>query len=220
MRRLLPSCLLFLLFFHPGFASADTRTVEFPLTLEIPLVRSMVKDKIYTSPGERVLLEDPDWCATIELWDPQVFPVQTSLGIKSKIRFQSGFRIGSTCFRLVNWTGEIEIIQRLWLDKEDWQLKFKTEDSFIYDQNHKRPFLAGIFWDYAKGYLHSDHGPDENRPVLPGERTERSLASLFCRSAKTPSAILAEHPSTRRGDDPIGCGEVTTDDGSRYISSR
>ncbi|MBP1741173.1 MAG: hypothetical protein H6Q48_3466 [Deltaproteobacteria bacterium] len=155
MSRLLSGCLLFFLFFHPGFASGDTRTVEFPLTLEFPLVRSMVKDRIYTSPGQRVLLEDPEWCATIELSEPQVFPVQTSLGIKSKIRFQSGFRIGSTCFHLVKWTGEIEIIQRLWLDKEDWQLKFKTEDSFIYDQNHKRPFLAGIFWDYAKGYLHS-----------------------------------------------------------------
>jgi hypothetical protein len=144
-----------LFFFHPGFASADTRTVEIPLTLEFPLVRSMVIAKIYTSAGDRLLLEDPDWCATIELWDPQLFPVQTSLGIRSKIRFQSGFRIGSTCFNIVNWTGEIEIIQSLRLDKGDWQLKFKTEDSFIYDQKHKRPFLAGIFWDYAKGYLHS-----------------------------------------------------------------
>src|SRR5512143_1258420 len=95
MKRVLSGCLLFLFFFHPGFASADTRTVEIPLTLEFPLVRSMVIDKIYTSPGDRLLLEDPDWCATIELWDPQVFPVQTSLGIRSKIRFQSGFRIGS-----------------------------------------------------------------------------------------------------------------------------
>ena len=105
MSRLLSGCLLFFLFFHPGFASGDTRTVEFPLTLEFPLVRSMVKDRIYTSPGERVLLEDPEWCATIELSEPQVFQVQTSLGIRSKIRFQSGFRIGSTCFNLVNWTG-------------------------------------------------------------------------------------------------------------------
>jgi len=133
MRRLVSGCLFFLLFFYAGLASGDTRTVEFPLTLELPLVRSMVIDKMYTSPGQRVLLEDPEWCATIELWDPQVFPVGTSLGIKSKIRFQSGFRIGSTCFHLVKWTGEIEIIQRLWLDKKDWQLKFKTEDSFIYD---------------------------------------------------------------------------------------
>jgi hypothetical protein len=116
----------------------------------------MVKEKIYTSPGGTVLLEDEDGCTRIELWDPQVFPVRTSLGIKSKIKFQSGFRIGSTCFHLVTWTGEIEILQRLWLDKEDWQLKFKTEDSFIYDQNHKRPFLAGIFWDYVKFYLHLD----------------------------------------------------------------
>jgi len=156
MRKLLLCFLLSLLFLHPGVASGDTQTVEFPLTLELPLVRSMVIDKLYTSPGQRVLLEDPDWCATIELWDPQVFPFQTFLGIKSKIRFRSGFRIGSICLHVVNWTGEIEIIQKLLLDKEDWQVKFKTEDSFIYDQKHKRPFLAGIFWDYAKGYLHSN----------------------------------------------------------------
>lgn len=155
MKRVFSGCLLFLFFFHPGSASGDVRTVEIPLTLEFPLVRSMVKDRFYTSPGQRLLLEDPDWCATIELWDPQVFPIQTSLGIRSKIRFQSGFRAGSTCFNLVNWTGEIEIVQSLRLDQGDWQLKFKTEDSFIYDEKHKRPFLAGFFWDYAKGYLHS-----------------------------------------------------------------
>ncbi len=185
MRRLLSGCLLFLLFFHPGFASGETRTVEFPLTLEFPLVRSMVKDRIYTSPGGRVLLEDPEWCATIELWDPQVFQVQTSLGIRSKIRFQSGFRIGSTCFNLVNWTGEIEIIQKLWLDKEDWQLKFKTEDSFIYDQNHKRPFLAGIFWDYAKGYLHSTM--DRMKIDLSSPVSElKELLPLFFAETKGP----------------------------------
>jgi len=185
MSRLLSGCLLFLLFFHPGFASGDTRTVEFPLTLEFPLVRSMVKDKIYNSPGERVLLEDPEWCATIELWDPQVFQVQTSLGIRSKIRFQSGFRIGSTCFNLVNWTGEIEIVQRLWLDKEDWQLKFKTEDSFIYDQKHKRPFLAGIFWDYAKGYLHSTM--DRMKIDLSSPVSElKELLPLFFAETKGP----------------------------------
>jgi len=185
MRRLLSGCLLFLLFFHPGFASGETRTVEFPLTLEFPLVRSMVKDRIFTSPGERVLLEDPEWCATIELWDPQIFQVQTSLGIRSKIRFQSGFRIGSTCFNLVNWTGEIEIVQRLWLDKEDWQLKFKTEDSFIYDQKHKRPFLAGIFWDYAKGYLHSTM--DRMKIDLSSPVSElKELLPLFFAETKGP----------------------------------
>ena len=185
MRRLLSGCLLFLLFFHPGFASGETRTVEFPLTLEFPLVRSMVKDRIFTSPGERVLLEDPEWCATIELWEPQVFQVQTSLGIKSKLRFQSGFRIGSTCFHLVNWTGEIEIIQRLLLDKKDWHLKFKTEDSFIYDQNHKRPFLAGIFWDYAKAYLHSTMDRmtiDLSSPV----KELKELIPLFFAEAQKP----------------------------------
>jgi hypothetical protein len=156
MRRLLPNCLLLWLFIQPCFASGDTRTIEVPLTLDFPLVRSMVKEKIYTSPGGTVLLEDEDGCTRIELWDPQVFPVRTSLGIKSKIRFQSGFRIGSTCFHLVTWNGEIEILQRLSLDKEDWQLNFRTEDSFIYDQKHKRPFLAGIFWDYVKFYLHTE----------------------------------------------------------------
>jgi len=185
MRNLLSGCLLFLLFFHPGFASGDTRTVEFPLTLEFPLVRSMVKDRIYTSPGERVLLEDPDWCTRIELWDPQVFPARTSLGIKSKIRFQSGFRIGSTCFHVVNWTGEIEMMQRLWLDQEDWQLKFKTEDSFIYDQKHKRPFLAGIFWDYAKGYLHSTM--DRMKIDLSSPVSElKELLPLFFAETKGP----------------------------------
>ncbi len=185
MKRVLSGCLLFLFFFHPGFASADTRTVEIPLTLEFPLVRSMVIDKIYTSPGDRLLLEDPDWCATIELWDPQVFPVQTSLGIRSKIRFQSGFRIGSTCFNIVNWTGEIEIIQSLRLDKGDWQIKFKTEDSFIYDQKHKRPFLAGIFWDYAKGYLHSTM--DQMRIDLSSPVKElKELLPLFFAETQMP----------------------------------
>ena len=185
MKKLLPNCLLFLLLIHPCFASGDTRTVEVPLTLELPLIRSMVKERIYTSPGGTVLLEDEDGCTRIELWDPQVFPVRTSLGIKSKIRFQSGFRIGATCFHLVTWTGEIEISQRLWLDKEDWQLKFKTEDSFIYDQNHKRPFLAGIFWDYVKSYLHLEM--DKMKIDLSSPAKElRNLLPLFFSEEQRP----------------------------------
>lgn len=185
MRRLSPNCLLLLLLIHPCFASGDTRTVEVPLTLEFPLIRSMVKEKIYTSPGGKVLLEDEDGCTRIELWDPQIFPARTSLGIKSKIKFQSGFRIGAACFRLVTWTGEIEILQRLWLDKEDWQLKFKTEDSFIYDQNHKRPFLAGIFWDHVKFYLHLDM--DKMKIDLSSPAKElRNLLPLFFSEEQRP----------------------------------
>jgi len=185
MRKLLLCFLLSLLFLHPGVASGNPQSVEFPLTLDFPLVRSMVIDKLYTSPGQRVLLEDPDWCSTIELWDPQVFPFQTFLGIRSKIRFQTGFRISSTCLPIVNWTGEIEIIQKLSLDKEDWQLKFKTEDSFIYDQKHERPFLAGIFWDYAKGYLHSNMDQmkiDLSSPV----KELKGLLPLFFAEAQEP----------------------------------
>jgi hypothetical protein len=185
MRKLLPKCLLFLLFMHPCFASGDTRTVEVPLTLDFPLVQSMVKEKIFTSPGGKILIEDQDGCTKIELSDPQVFPVQTSLGIRSKIKFESGFRIGGTCFHLVTWIGEIEILQRLRLDKEDWQLKFRTEDSFIYDQRHNRPFLAGILWEYAKDYLHVEMDKmriDLSRPA----KELRNLLPLFFSEEQRP----------------------------------
>lgn len=178
VRKLLPSCLLLLLFTPPCFASTDTQRVEIPLTFDFPLVQSMLRDALYTSPGGKVVLEDQDGCASIELWDPQVFPAGTSLGIKSKMRFETGFRIGSTCFHLLTWTGEIEILQRLWLDKQDWQLRFETEDSFIYDRNHKRPFIAAIFWKYVKTYLHRDM--DRMKIDLSSAANElRNLLPLF-----------------------------------------
>ena len=178
MRRLLSSCLLLLLFIHPCFAANDTRTVEIPLTFDFPLVRSMLKDALYTSPGGKVLLQDQDGCTSIELSDPEVFPAGMSLGIKSKIRFEIGFRIGGTCFHLLIWAGEIEILQKLWLDKNDWQIKFETEDSFIYDRNHKRPFFASMFWDHVKPYLHSDM--DKMKIDLSSTANElRTLFPLF-----------------------------------------
>ncbi|HYQ59491.1 MAG TPA: lytic transglycosylase domain-containing protein [Desulfatiglandales bacterium] len=185
MRKLLPSCLLLLLFTHPCFAASDTRTVEIPLTFDFLLVRSMLKDALYTSPGGKVLLEDQDGCTSIELWDPKVFPAGTSLGIKSKMKFETGFRIGSTCFHLLTWAGEIEILQRLRLDKENWQLRFETEDSFIYDRNHKRPFFAGMFWAHVKPYFHSNM--DKMKIDLSSAARElRNLLPLFFSEEQRP----------------------------------
>jgi hypothetical protein len=76
-------------------------------------------------------------------------------------------------------------LQKLWLDKEDWQLKFKTEDSFIYDRRHKRPFLAGIFWEYVKSYLHADM--DKMKIDLSSPAKElRNLLPLFFPEEQRP----------------------------------
>jgi hypothetical protein len=161
-----------------GSVHGEIRTVEFPVTLDYPLIRSILKQTVYTGPGGRMLLEDSQGCTRIELWEPEIFSLQSSLAIESRIEFQSSISIGDTCMRLFTWTGYIRILQKVRWDEEGWQLKFQTEDSHIYDESHNRPIIAGSVWDRLKPGLHSSL--DQMRiDFSPAMEELKSLLPLF-----------------------------------------
>ena len=75
IRRRLIFCawcvILFLVW--PVSALNAAETVHVPITLDYPLIRSLLINQVYTQPGERASLTDKDTgCVQVELWEPEV----------------------------------------------------------------------------------------------------------------------------------------------------
>jgi hypothetical protein len=157
------------------FATDTTQTIALPVTLDFRFIRSMIVYQLFTEPGERSVLTAEEGCTRIELWDPEVSSEGNLLKIKIHFSLQFGIGIGGRCINPVNWTGYVAVLQRLQLEKESWQVTFKTVDSEIYNQDGTRPLIAGFVWDRVKPYLHAHM----NQVIIDLSRPRTELRDLL-----------------------------------------
>ncbi len=189
-----------------GLAGGTTQTVEMPVTLDFRFIRSMIVYQVFTEPGERSVITEAEGCTRIQLWDPEVSSEGSFLKIRSKFSLQFGIGIGGRCVNPVDWTGYVAVLQRLQLEKETWQVTFETVDSQIYNQEGKRPLLAGFVWDQVKPYLHAHMNQiriDLSRPI----RELRDLLPLFF-SVDERDEVVRWIETMRSGDLAIGSAAV------------
>jgi hypothetical protein len=189
-----------------GLASGTTQTVELPVTLDFRFIRSMIVHQIFTAPGERSVITEEEGCTRIQLWDPEVASEGNFLKIRSKFSLQFGVGIGGHCVNPVDWTGYVAVLQRLQLEQKSWQVTFETVDSQIYDQEGKRPLVAGFVWDRVKPYLHAHMNQiriDLSKPI-----TElRNILPLFFSVDERDEAVRWIE-TMRAGDLTIGSTAV------------
>lgn len=146
-----------MVFFWPACLWGTTETVNLPVTINYPFIRSMLIHQAYTHPGERAVLLDQDsGCSRIELWQPEVAPEGSLIRLGSNIRIRAGVSLLGKCTKLMEWEGYIEVVQQVWLEEKDLRLRFKTVDSRVYNINREPTTIARIMWHLIKTHLH-DH---------------------------------------------------------------
>lgn len=195
LRRILPLVLcLFLMI--PGAAQASkTKTVTFPMTLDYPLLRSLVVYSVFRDADETaVLLDEGDGCRRITIARPFYGEEGGRIRFETRVSVRMGTVMGAKCVLPLGWEGIVVLFQRPVVQPGTWTLSFLTEDSEVLTLDRKPAVVAGLVWDIIKSRVYEflngiriDLGPpvtqvkDVLLPVFQEEsraRAEKMLASL------------------------------------------
>lgn len=137
-----------------GAPEARCETVRLPITIDLPLLRSLIVQQAYPDPGETArVIDRAGGCNQVVLSAPQMSVEQEQLRFQTTVRLQWGTPIGGGCFAPLTWEGAVALWQRPSID-DKWQLSFETLDSALLDRNGKPAKLAALVWNQVKGYVH------------------------------------------------------------------
>lgn len=195
LQRILPLVLCLFLAL-PGAAQAlKTKTATFPMTLDYPLLRSLVVYSVFRDADETaVLVDEGDGCRRITIARPFYGEEGGRIRFETRVSVRMGTVMGGKCVLPLEWEGIVVLFQRPVVQPGTWTLSFLTEDSEVLTLDRKPATVAGLVWDIIKSRVYAflngiriDLGPpvaqvkDVLLPVFQEDsraRAEKMLASL------------------------------------------
>ena len=128
--------------------------MSIPANLDYPTLTRLLEHFMYTDPGKRVIvLNELRGCNYIELWSPELGPEGHLLRLGSRIRVQAGVPWMGNCRGPEAWEGFIEVLGEPSLDS-DWNLKFRTVDSRLFNSDREETTVNKIIWELIKTHVH------------------------------------------------------------------
>ncbi|MGD8663056.1 MAG: hypothetical protein PVH37_24155, partial [Desulfobacterales bacterium] len=159
---------------------AVTKTVNLPLTIDYPLMRSLAIATAFTDPGESaVVLDENQGCRKIILSAPNYLAEGSHLNFEVKAQARLGTTLGNTCLAPVEWEGYVVFKQRPRIETQSWQLHFETLDSTLYDRNHQPARVAGVIWSLLDAHIHAHLSAMQIDLAPPVSELKAFLKSLF-----------------------------------------
>ena len=138
-----------------GASVAVAETVNLPLTIDYPLLRSLAVATAFTDPGEATnVLDEGGGCRRITISAPSYRSKGSHLQFEVKAEARLGTSIGNNCLAPVEWQGYVVFEQRPRIETQSWQLYFETLDSTLYDRNHRPARVVGIIWELINTPIH------------------------------------------------------------------
>ncbi len=125
-------------------------TVTLPLTIDYPLLRSLVVKTAFTDPGSSALLVDEEnGCWEIRISEPQFSEEKGMLRFETRVHVTAGMPAFGQCILPVEWEGYLVLLQVPRVSSR-WVLAFDIVDSAVYDRNHQPAAIAGLVWNLVK----------------------------------------------------------------------
>ena len=214
---------------------AIRETVDLPLTIDYPLLRSLVVVSAFTETGETTtVLDENGGCRRITLSSPKYRSEGSRLQFEVKAEARLGTSIGSTCLAPVEWEGYVVFKQRPRIAPQSWALYFETLDSTLYDLKRRPARVVGIIWELFDTHIHDYLSAIRIDLAPPVSELKAFLDSLFLPESKNrarqildslvPGAItvntdalhlkiradvdVAESPSARTKAEPLSEAEL------------
>jgi len=149
---ILLACLMGGILSGPGMAAAET--VNLPLTIDYPLLRSLAVATAFTDPEETaIVLDENQGCRRIALSAPNY----RAKGSHLKFEVKADARI----------------------ETQSWQLYFETLDSTLYDHNYQPARVAGVIWGLINSRVHAHLSAMRIDLAPPVSELKAFLKSLF-----------------------------------------
>ena len=128
------------------------RQIEMPITIDYPLLRSLVISTAFTEPFNTALLFDSaQGCRTVAVSEPQFSGEGDSVRLEAKVNIRMGALLGEKCRFKIQWDGYIRLILDPQIDPVLWRLGFHVIGSEVYDTDHKPARIAGLVWKVIQG---------------------------------------------------------------------
>jgi len=182
MRVIALSVIAVLIFSSPTFA----KTVSLPITIDYPLLGLIIKNSVFTDPGETaVVIDENDSCQKITLSAPQTADEGKFVRLKTRVKARAGAYLFNKCVAPIEWEGYIEVVQEVRFD-DDWVLRFHTSDSRLYNSTGKPARLTGIIYSLIKTYVHAYLDQIEINLTPPVNKMKRTIAPFFGPQARAP----------------------------------
>ena len=141
-----PVMLLCLLVAVPLTARADR--VSFPLQIDYKLLRSLVIQSAFTSPGQIAVLEDEsDPCRKITISEPRFYIKNEKFQFETRLRVTAGTEFAGKCMLPVVWEGYLVLFQMPKVDRKTWVLSFESQDSELLNTHHDPTKLPNVIWE-------------------------------------------------------------------------
>jgi hypothetical protein len=122
--------------------------VSFPLRMDFSLLRSLVIQTAFTSPGQTAVLEDAsDPCRKIIISEPRFFVKNETLRFETLLHVTAGTDFAGKCLFPVSWDGYLVLFQHPKVDRKNWDLSFENHESELLNTHHDPTKLPDIIWD-------------------------------------------------------------------------
>ena len=130
----------------PMTARADR--VSFPLRIDYKLLRSLVIQSAFTSPGQSAALEDEsDPCRKITISEPRFFFKNAKFQFETRLRVTAGTEFAGNCVLPVVWEGYLVLFQTPKVNRKTWVLSFESQDSELLNTHHDPTKLPDVIWE-------------------------------------------------------------------------
>ena len=144
--RLWAAVLVCLLVAVPMTAGADR--IFFPLRIDYKLLRSLVIQSAFTSPGQSVALEDESTpCRKITISEPRFFVKNEKFQFETRLQVTVGTEFAGKCRLAVVWEGYLVLFQTPTIDRKTWVLSFESQDSELLNTHHDPTKLPDAIWE-------------------------------------------------------------------------
>ncbi|MCG6893180.1 MAG: hypothetical protein LJE65_06200 [Desulfobacteraceae bacterium] len=131
-------------------SAALAEQVNLPISIDYPMLRSLVVGSAFTGPDRTaVLLDEDGGCRRVVLSDPRLRFSDGAVRFETKVTIRVGVMLAETCRLPVQWEGFVVLLQEPRI-RSEWRLSFKTTDSFVLGSDRRPAVVAGIVWDLVQ----------------------------------------------------------------------
>ncbi len=139
----------------PSAGRAELKTVTLPLTIDYPLLRSLVVYHAFTGPDRSaIVLDEGDGCNFIRIADPIFSETNGLLRCETRVLIRTGAPFRDTCLMPVEWAGYLILLVQPQVDPEGLKLTFRTFDSAVYDADHRPQAVPDLIWDLIRSRIY------------------------------------------------------------------
>jgi len=184
------------------------QTVELPITLDNPILTTLIKDAYFKDPDNTArLVADSNPCTLLILSQPELGTREQYLNFSAHILFRLGTPVGGECFTPIKWEGIIDVIQRPEITPGTWELSFETMDVIVSTTDRKPIKGAKQLWKKIAPEINGFLGNFKIDLAPPVTDLHSFMLPLFPKNTRREAEIMLD--SLRPGGIDIGDNGIT-----------